>query len=180
MNKQYPIGQYRFPEDYQESNKIGWINEIANLPAILKETLNDLSREQIQQSYRENGWTVQQLVHHIADSHMNAFIRFKLALTEENPTIKPYDEGSWALLSDTYAMDIESSLHIIEGLHRRWVHLLRNMTTDDYKRKFVHPELNQTFTLLEVLGLYAWHGKHHVAHIKLVNSKNPENMNVQQ
>ena len=118
---------------------------------------------QLDTHYRPGGWTVRQTVHHVADSHLNAYVRFKLALTEDTPTIRPYDEAEWAELPDS-TMPLENSFKIIEGVHSRWVNLLNSMSDDDYQKKLVHPESGE-WTLEKFLGLYAWHSKHHTAHI---------------
>lgn len=166
----YPIGEFERPTNISESQIQQWIQEIKALPAQLKETTQHLTDEQQALSYRENGWTIRQLVHHIADSHMNSFIRFKLALTEENPTIKPYEENDWALLEDS-KLPIAPSLALIEGLHERWAYLLESLTTEQWEKQFVHPD-SGTILLAENLSLYAWHGKHHLAHIKLALQRN--------
>ena len=140
------------------------IDDISAVPARMREAIAGLTPAQMQTSYREGGWTLRQVVHHVPDSHLNAYIRFKLGLTEETPTIKPYDEARWAQLPDTHETPLRTSLAMLDALHERWVCLLRNMTADDFRRKIVHPE-NGEMTLDAVLGLYAWHGKHHVAHI---------------
>jgi uncharacterized damage-inducible protein DinB len=123
-----------------------------------------LTDEQLDTPYRSGGWTVRQVVHHVPDSHLNSYVRFKLALTEDNPTIKPYEEGRWAELSDSNSTPVEVSLTLLESLHDRWVRLLRSLTPEQWKRTFRHPELGE-MTLEKTLALYAWHGKHHVAHI---------------
>lgn len=166
----YPIGEFERPTNISESQIQQWIQEIKVLPAQLKETTQYLIDEQQALTYRENGWTIRQLVHHIADSHMNSFIRFKLALTEENPTIKPYEENDWALLEDS-KLPIAPSLALIEGLHERWAYLLESLTTEQWEKQFVHPD-SGTILLAENLSLYAWHGKHHLAHIKLALHRN--------
>ena len=166
----YPIGKFERPTNISESQIQHWIQEIKALPAQLKETTQHLTDEQQAYSYRDNGWTIRQLVHHIADSHMNSFIRFKLALTEENPTIKPYEENDWALLEDS-KLPIAPSLALIEGLHERWAYLLESLTAEQWEKQFVHPD-SGTILLAENLSLYAWHGKHHLAHIKLALQRN--------
>lgn len=166
----YPIGEFGRPTNISESQIQQWIQEIKALPAQLKETTQNLTDKQQAFSYRENGWTIRQLVHHIADSHMNSFIRFKLALTEENPTIKPYEENDWALLEDS-KLPIAPSLALIEGLHERWAYLLGSLTTEQWEKQFVHPD-SGIIPLTQNLSLYAWHGKHHLAHIKLALHRN--------
>ncbi|MBM7692710.1 putative damage-inducible protein DinB [Peribacillus deserti] len=164
-DKKYPIGRFVVPHVISEEQKNVWIRDIAAAPGRLKEAVKDFSQEQLDTPYREGGWTVRQVVHHLADSHMNAFIRFKLSLTEDFPTIKPYSEGDWALLPDSSSAYIEASLKLLEGLHTRWEVLLNSMTMEDFKRKFIHPELQTTLDLYTTLALYSWHSRHHTAHI---------------
>jgi uncharacterized damage-inducible protein DinB len=137
---------------------------IAGLPARMRRAVAGLTDQQLNTPYREGGWTVRQVVHHVPDSHLNAYIRFKLAVTEQNPTIKPYDETAWAQLKDSELTPIEVSLALLESLHARWTVLLRSLSESDFQRKFVHPE-SGPHDLDWLLGLYAWHGNHHVAHI---------------
>jgi DinB superfamily len=141
-----------------------WIAEIATAPAYLRAAVAGLNEQQLNTPYREGGWTVRQVVHHVPESHMNAYIRFKLALTETDPTVKPYDEAAWAETADVRETPIEVSLALLENLHTRWVVLLRSMSDADFKKQFVHPEIG-VVSLEKNLALYAWHGKHHVAHI---------------
>jgi hypothetical protein len=124
-----------------------------------------LDQEQLDTPYRPGGWTVRQVVHHIGDSHINSIVRFKLALTEETPTIRPYDEALWAELPDSRTAPVDPSLALIDTLHARWVLLLRSMSEQDFERRFHHPEHDRTFTLARTLAMYAWHGQHHIAHI---------------
>ncbi|QYO65357.1 YfiT family bacillithiol transferase [Leptolyngbya sp. 7M] len=156
----FPIGKFD-PAAY--ASRAENINTIANLPADLKIAVRDLSDEQLDTPYRDGGWTLRQTVHHIADSHINSFCRFKLALTEEMPTIRPYLEDKWAELSDS-KLSIDVSLSIIEGVHTRWGELLRTMSDEDFARRLLHPETGQ-WTLEQMTGLYAWHSRHHTAHI---------------
>ncbi len=165
-NLRYPIGKYALPKQIDEDYIPNAIEQIETFPARLKKLLNNLPEDQLLWSYRSNGWTIKQLVHHCADSHMNSFIRFKLALTEDSPTIKPYHEDQWAELPDTVSTPIEESLKILEGLHARWTQLLKALSQEDLKKQFVHPEHGKRVSLSENIGLYAWHGNHHLAHIK--------------
>jgi len=165
----YPIGQFQFPEVVTAQQVQEWMEDIRLLPKQLAEALNGASEQALKKSYRENGWTVTQLVHHIADSHMNSFIRFKLALTEDGPTIKPYDEEEWAKLPDV-EMPIAASNKLIEGLHERWVYLLKCLTEEQLQQAFHHPD-SGLMTLEKALALYAWHGKHHLAHIQMALAK---------
>jgi len=160
----YPIGQFQFPEVVTAQQVQKWIDDIRLLPRQLAEALNGASEQSLAKSYRENGWTVTQLVHHLADSHMNSFIRFKLALTEDTPTIKPYNEVDWAMLADS-DMPVATSYKLLESLHERWVYLLTSLTDEQLQRAFQHPD-NGLMTLEKALAMYAWHGKHHLAHIQ--------------
>jgi uncharacterized damage-inducible protein DinB len=161
----YPIGTFNKSEEITEKVLHNWIIDIENLPQLLKDAVNGLSEEQLQIPYRPGGWTIQQTVNHVADSHMNAFIRFKLALTENLPTIKPYEEQLWAELEDGKNAPIEWSLTLLDVLHKRWIMLIRSMSDSDFNRKFMHPETKHENSLRVVTGMYAWHSKHHTAHI---------------
>ena len=142
-----------------------WIVDIENLPELLRKAVEGLSEEQLSLPYRPEGWTIRQTVNHVADSHANAFIRFKLALTEATPTIKPYEEQLWAELEDGKNAPIEWSLVMLEMMHKRWVMLLKFMSEEQFSKQFMHPETKHLNTLQMVTGMYAWHGKHHTAHI---------------
>lgn len=161
---QYPIGRFSFQGDIDANTVSIWIAEIAALPGELTHAVIGLSDEQLDTPYRQGGWTVRQVVHHIADSHINSLIRFKLALTEDKPLIKTYYEDRWALLPDYQQVPIEQSLEFIKLLHARWVILLRSLSDEDLQREFMHPESGPTL-LKKNIGIYTWHGKHHVAHI---------------
>jgi uncharacterized damage-inducible protein DinB len=160
----YPIGPFRFDGQADPARRSQRIDEIAAAPDHLRAAIAGLTPAQLDTPYREKGWTVRQVVHHVPDSHLNAYTRIKLALTEDEPTIKPYEEARWAELPDMRA-PVEISLALLESLHRRWVLLLRELTPADLNRRFRHPEHGRTMALDEVLALYAWHGRHHVAHI---------------
>ncbi len=160
----FPIGKFHYEGQVSEQQKQAFLSDIAQTPANLRAAVRGLAESQLETPYRSGGWTVRQVVHHVPDSHMNAYVRFKLALTEDDPTIKPYAEDRWAELSDTKATPVEVSLTLLDSLHDRWARLLRSLTSDDWKRTFRHPELG-SMTLEKTLALYAWHGKHHVAHI---------------
>ena len=160
----YPVGRYTPPEPITAAHRPGWIEQIAHAPAALRDAVRGLSDAQLDTPYRPGGWTVRQVVHHLPDSHLNAYIRFKLALTENEPTIKPYDEARWAMLEDGRNGPPDASLAMLDGLHARWVRLLRSLGASDFARTFNHPEHGK-LTLDWVLGMYAWHGRHHVAHI---------------
>ena len=160
----YPIGKFAHEEPVTNEQRQAQILEITQAPSKLRQAISGLSDTQLDTPYRPQGWTVRQVVHHIPDSHMNSYMRFKLALTEEEPTIKPYAEDRWAELPDTKATPPEVSLTLLENLHERWVSLLVSLTLGQWKRAFRHPDLG-SMTLEKALALYAWHGRHHVAHI---------------
>ncbi|MDN3017924.1 putative metal-dependent hydrolase [Paenibacillus sp. BSR1-1] len=170
MDQRYPIGKFQYDGEITPDVVECWINEIEALPGLLQDAVNGLNDRQLDTPYRSEGWTVRQVVHHLADSHMNAYIRFKLALTEKTPVIKPYDEGKWAELPDS-SLPVEISLSLLEALHSRWVHLLRNLRLDDLEMKFIHPESGEV-TVGKNIGIYSWHGKHHLAHILAANAGN--------
>jgi hypothetical protein len=161
---QYPIGQYE-PQPFSDKQLKAWITDIRYLPQHIENAVASLDEHQLHVPYRTDGWTIQQVVHHVADSHMNAFIRCKLALTEDNPVIKPYQEEKWALLKDTSLLPINISITLLHALHTRWVTLLENVEANQWERTVVHPQYNKTMTLWYLLGSYAWHGRHHTAHI---------------
>jgi hypothetical protein len=160
----YPIGKFHFDGPPSEDQRKKLIDDIGEIPAALRAAVGGLSAQQLDTPYREDGWTVRQVAHHVPDSHMNAYVRFKLALTEDEPTIKPYAEDRWAELGDTRDTPIEVSLALLESLHNRWVGLLRSLCPEDWKRSFRHPELGLV-SLEKNLAMYSWHGMHHVAHI---------------
>ncbi|MGB6876461.1 MAG: bacillithiol transferase BstA [Candidatus Acidiferrales bacterium] len=160
----YPVGKYQPAEKLTEENRKQLLAQIEETPKKLRAAVAGLSHEQLNTPYRDGGWTVQQVVHHLVDSHMNAYTRFKLALTEDEPTIKPYNETRWAELSDSKTTPVETSLGLMDALHERWLNLLRGMSPADFSRKMKHPERG-AMSLDDTLDLYAWHGRHHVAHI---------------
>lgn len=160
----YPIGKFTYDGPLTEAQRQEAFDDIAQTPAKLRAAVERLSDSQLDTPYRPGGWTVRQVVHHVPDSHLNSYMRFKLALTEDEPTIKPYAEDRWAELADTKATPIDVSLTLLESLHDRWVRLLKSLNRDDWKRTFRHPELGR-MTLEKNLALYSWHGRHHVAHI---------------
>lgn len=167
----YPIGPYE-PEPFSIEQKVEWLADIKFLPVLLEHAILNLDEAQLHTPYREGGWTVHQLVHHVADSHMNAYIRFKLGLTEENPVIKPYDENKWAILYDVQKLPVNISLTLLHALHTRWYETLKDIRDDDWNNRTVfHPEHKRTMRLWYLLGMYAWHGKHHVAHITALRDK---------
>jgi uncharacterized damage-inducible protein DinB len=164
----YPIGKFQRPTEFPDSFLKECIKEIEIFPARIKSAVANLSDAQLDTPYRPDGWTIRQVVHHCADSHSNAFIRFKLALTEETPTVKPYFEARWAEMPDTKIAEINSSLKIIDGLHSRWTILLKSLSKKDFEKTFFHPEQKREVRLNETLAMYAWHGRHHVGHITSV------------
>src|SRR5579864_2201594 len=166
----YPVGEFKFPDAVSAADRGIFIIQIAETPARLRAAVAGLSDQQLDTPYRPEGWTVRQVIHHVPDSHLNSYTRFKLALTEDVPTIKPYAEDLWAKLEDVRKTPIEVSLALLENLHERWVILLRSLSDQDFARKFRHPELGE-LTLGLNLGLYAWHGKHHVAHITTLRDR---------
>jgi len=167
----YPIGKFSWEGEATEAQRRQWIEEIAQGPAALRAAVAGLTPAQIETPYRPGGWTVRQVVHHVPDSHLHAYARFKLALTEDEPTVKPFDEVRWAELSDTKTVSLEVSLSLLESLHERWVGLLRSLTAAEYRRTFQHPEYGRALALDETLAMYAWHGRHHVAHITALRQR---------
>lgn len=161
----YPIGKFRKPDSYSEELIESWISDIEIFPETLRQEVESLTDKELNWIYRPGGWTIKQVVHHCADSHINSITRFKLALTEDKPIIKPYLEAQWANLPDTTQADVSTSLELLSGLHKRWVILLRNMKEKDYRKKFVHPESGNEMSLGGNLALYSWHCRHHLAHI---------------
>jgi len=160
----YPVGKLTFDADVTQDKRRAWIRQIADAPDALHAAISGLGDPQLDTPYRPGGWTVRQVVHHVPDSHMNAYVRFKWALTEDNPTIKAYDEAAWATVADTARTDPDVSLALLDALHRRWVVLLEALEPEDFGRPLTHPD-NGPMTLDRLLQIYAWHGRHHVAHI---------------
>jgi len=149
------------------AHRDAWISEIERAPALIRAAVNALPEGGLDKPYRPGGWTARQVVHHVADSHMNSYVRFRLALTEDEPTIKTYEEARWAELEDARSAPVEISLQLLDALHERWVRLLRSLSDADYAKKFRHPELGEV-TLTRNVALYAWHGRHHEGHIRLI------------
>ena len=164
MDLSYPIGKFEWPKAVAPEERARLIGEIAAAPARLRDAVEGLDEGQLDTPYREGGWTVRQVVHHVADSHMNSFIRFRLALTEDEPLITAYDQDQWAGLEDSRKAPVETSLRLLESLHSRWVAMLGPLGESDFARTFRHPELG-VLRLDTNLALYAWHGRHHAAHI---------------
>jgi hypothetical protein len=166
----YPIGKFDWDQEITRPSLEAWMRDIEQLPARIRQEVQGLDQERLDAPYRPDGWTVRQVVHHLADSHMNAFVRFKLAMTEDEPTIKPYLEDRWARLEDARVAPAELSLALIEGLHGRWILLLRSMSEADFSRTLRHPERG-ILTLGLMLGLYGFHGRHHTAHISALRAR---------
>lgn len=169
LNLSYPIGKFQWVGPNTDAQRAAFIADIAAVPQRVRKAVAGLSDAQLDTPYRPGGWTVRQVVHHIADSHMNAYIRFKLALTETQPLVKPYDEKAWAEMPDS-KLPIDGSLNLIDGLHERWAVILHNMTPADFDRELKHPELG-IVNLDRYVALYAWHGKHHERHITALRER---------
>ncbi|WP_291906221.1 YfiT family bacillithiol transferase [Chitinophaga sp. CB10] len=161
----YPIGRFEAKADYTPEELQRFINDIRYLPSLLEITVQSMDQAQLDTPYRPEGWTVTQLVHHVADSHLNAYTRFKLALTEDTPTIKPYDEAAWAELPDVKATPINVSLTLLHALHTRWTALLNSMDGEQWERAIYHPESKKEINLKSLAAMYSWHGLHHLAHV---------------
>jgi hypothetical protein len=161
----YPIGKFKLDPDDNGANREKWISQIEQLPHDLRELVRSWDDEQLSTRYRPDGWTARQVVHHLADSHLNGYVRFRWGLTEENPTIKTYNQDLWAALRDAEAAPIESSLSILEGVHARWTFLLKSLSQESFNCKTHHPEWGE-IGLTVYLQLYAWHGRHHLAHLQ--------------
>ena len=169
----YPIGKFEAPTTYTADYISAKIEEIATFPERIKKETLHLNDEQLDTPYRPGGWTARQLIHHCAESHMNGFIRTKWSLTENNPVIKAYDEVLWAELPDSVKMPIAPTLNLLEGLHFRWTFIMRNLSEADLEKSFIHPDNNSEYRIKQIIGTYAWHGNHHLAHItNLKKNKN--------
>jgi hypothetical protein len=164
MDLRYPVGTFKFEGTLSPEERLALIDQIAATPEKMRAAVAGLSEEQLDTPYRPEGWTARQVVHHVPDSHLNSYVRFKLALTEEHPTIRAYDENLWANTNDSLTAPVEVSLDLLEALHRRWVLFLRSFEDKDFARTFHHPELGSV-SVDKNVALYAWHGRHHVAHI---------------
>jgi hypothetical protein len=167
----YPVGRHTTPKNYTQENLKEWINVIEALPGWMDLCVENLDEEQLQTPYRPDGWTIIEVVHHVADSHMNAYIRLKLGLTEDNPSIKPYAEAEWAKLADVDTVPVNVSNTLLHALHRRWVAVLKNMKDTDWERTVYHPEKERNLTLWELTALYAWHSRHHMEHIRQLRQR---------
>jgi len=166
----YPIGKFDKSITVSKEIRNEFISTIEILPSQLRKEVENLSRKQLDTPYRDGGWTVKQVIHHLPDSHINSYVRFKLALTEDNPQIKTYEEHLWAELPDTFTTPIDVSLNLLESLHKRWAILLRSLSDEQFEKTFQHPELGN-ITLSKTLALYDWHSKHHLAHITELKKK---------
>ena len=171
--RRYPIGHFEWEKQYSQEETEQMIKTIDQFPARLKALLAGMKEEDLDKQYREGGWTVRQVVHHLADSHLNAYMRFKLALTEDKPTIKPYNEKAWAELIDCKTLPVSVSLGILSGIHARWTAILKAMDNESFNRTLFHPEHMKMHTLVEMLALYDWHCNHHYEHIQLVKKEMP-------
>jgi hypothetical protein len=168
---QYPLGKFE-PKEFSRARLEEWLLEIEVLPKALEFSIQNLDAHQLEEPYRPDGWTIKQVVHHVADSHMNALVRIKLALTENNPTIKPYEEADWANLIDVQVVPINVSLTMVHTIHAKMLALFKNMSTTDFKKTIYHPANKNTVSLWDMLGTYVWHGSHHVAHINNLRARN--------
>jgi hypothetical protein len=169
-NLRYPIGRFQPPAETTEANRTAWLQEIEELPDILSESVSGLNDEQLDTPYRPGGWTVRQVVHHLADSHLNSYQRYRLAVTEDSPLINAYNEAAWAELADAKTLPVDVSLALLKSLHTRWVFLARSLSVEQFARTYRHPERGAA-RLDTSLGLYAWHGRHHVAHIRQLRDR---------
>lgn len=172
----YPIGAFDADQPFDPGRVAAWIDAIAHFPPSLSAVCTGLDDADLERRYRPGGWTVRQVIHHIGDSHLNSYIRFKWALSETTPVIKAYDERRWAELPDIPVLPVATSLDFIEALHRKWTVLLRALDGGDLQRCFVHPESGETVPLWRNIGIYAWHGRHHLAHIQLALESDRERL----
>ena len=170
-DSRYPIGPHIYAGSLTDEQRAEAIAEIAALPERLLAAVAGLDDAQLDTPYREGGWTVRQVVHHVPDSHINAYVRFRLALTEDAPTIRPYEEARWAELTDARTLPVDVSLRLLDAMHTRWVALLNSLGPDDFARTYVHPEHGRPFTLDEAVSMYAWHSRHHTAHITTLRDR---------
>jgi len=171
----FPIGKFIFGAPADAAEIPNWIKDIQQLPQQINELIKDWSPEMFRKIYRPDGWTGAQVIHHLADSHVNAYIRFKLALTENVPTVKPYDEAAWAALPDGNDFDAAPSLQMLAGVHQRWTTCLKNMSAEDFNKCFFHPGLKRELKLTQNLALYSWHSRHHLGHLKIIDQEVADN-----
>lgn len=170
MDLRYPIGKYE-SQPFSNELKEQWLTDLKFLPSMLEKAVLNLDEAQLNTAYRDGGWTLKQVVHHIADSHINAYCRFKLGLTEDNPTIKPYEEKLWAEMQDTQNLPVNISLTLLHALHARWVEILKDLNEQEWHRTIFHPEQKKEISLWFLLGMYAWHSRHHTAHINSLKER---------
>lgn len=168
MDLKYPIGQFNCPKTITQEQISSWIRDIEELPAEIIKLVSDFTKEQLETTYRPGGWTARQVIHHIADSHHNSYTCFKWTLTEDTPIIKVYYEERWAELLDAKTAPIELSLDCLKALHAKWVYFLKELSQQDLEKEFIHPDGNEVVSLAENIGIYAWHGKHHYEHLKII------------
>jgi DinB family protein len=171
MDLRYPIGKYE-PQPFSDKQKRAWLQEIQFLPGLIEMAIENLDEKQLNTPYRDGGWNVRQVVHHVADSHINAYTRMKLGLTEDRPTVKPYEEQLWADLDDVNSVPINISITLLYTLHTRWHAAIRDLTNEQWKRTVIHPAFKEPLSLWYMLGSYAWHGRHHTAHITSLRERN--------
>ncbi|MCB0685305.1 MAG: putative metal-dependent hydrolase [Saprospiraceae bacterium] len=164
----YPIGKFNYPETITSDDLKAWIHDIENCPNEYIELVSQFSEDELNTPYRPGGWTARQVIHHVPDSHLQAYCRFKWVLTEDSPTIKPYHEDLWAALPDTQLTPVSVSLDLLRAVHHRWVVLMKNMDLKDFDRFYIHPQYGKKYALGAVCKLYAWHGRHHLAHLRLI------------
>ncbi len=162
----FPIGKFSSPQPLDKARIEAWIADIARFPDLIQHAVSNLSEPELSLIFRPGGWTIRQLVHHCADSHVNAWVRFRLSLTETTPTIRPYDENLWSALADNQEALIDHSLNILQGIHARWADLMGRMGDQDWEKSYYHPANDETVKLKNALGMYVWHGQHHLAHIR--------------
>lgn len=163
----FPLGEFQKPENFTDDAIASWVRVIEETPAKLEVLVSSMSEKQLDSPYRVGGWTARQVVHHLADSHINSYTRFKLALTEDNPTIRPYEENEWVRTIEMQSMPLSLSLDLLRATHVRWVYLLERMTENDYIRTFHHPASKTDFHLFQALAMYEWHCRHHLAHVEI-------------
>lgn len=168
MNLRYPVGEFAAPAVVTPEDRTRWIGEITMLPVQVRTVAAAIGEARLERTYRPGGWTGRQVIHHLADSHLNGYTRWRLALTEDTPTIKPYAEAEWAQLDDAREMEVEVSLNLLESLHKRWVRLLGSLPEASFERGYLHPEFGGKVTLAQSLANYAWHGRHHLAHLQII------------
>ncbi|NVJ47364.1 MAG: putative metal-dependent hydrolase [Cytophagia bacterium] len=171
MDLRYPIGKFQAPESFTQEQLQSYIKTIEEAPALYEAAVKELSEEQLNTPYRPEGWTIRQVIHHVPDSHMNAYIRFHWTLTEDHPTIKAYKEAKWAELPYLQEVPIELSLDLMKSIHARWSILLKSLSIEDFEKTYLHPDYNKVFALKTVVALYAWHCKHHLAHIESLKER---------